>query len=96
SMALEGAGTRLRVRSREAFIECPYEYAQIVMRQMTELGIPDNEIRPEWGSLVGFSASVPCSLAESAENLFNGYLQRGFISSWYWGKKWGAISDDVS
>lgn len=96
SMALEKAGTRLRVRSQEAFVECPYEHAQAVMRQMTELGITENEIRPEWGSRVGFSVSVPCSLAESAEDLFDGYRQRGFISRWNWGKNWGAISDDVS
>ncbi|MDO9508628.1 MAG: YigZ family protein [Thermovirgaceae bacterium] len=84
SLALEKAGTRSRVRSREAFVECPCEHARAVIRQMTKLGIPEDEIRPEWGSSVKLAASVPWSMAESAVALFDGYSERGFISKWEW------------
>lgn len=86
SMALEQAGTRNRVRSRDAFVECPYEHAQIVMRQIQELGIPEAEIRPDWGATVSLFVSVPWSIADGAAVLFDGYRERGFISRWNWEK----------
>ena len=84
SMALEKAGTKSRVRSREVFVECPYEHAQIVMRQMQDLGISEADIRPEWGAAVSLFVSVPCSFADGAAALFDGYRERGFISRWNW------------
>lgn len=86
SMALERAGTRNRVLSREAFVECAYEHANIVIRQIQELGVHEAEIRPEWGATVSLSVMVPCSIAKSAAALFDGYHERGFISRWDWEK----------
>jgi len=84
SMALESAGNRERIRSRVAFLECPYEHAQFVVRQMTDMGIPEEEIAYDWGEMVGLDVSVPVSLAEVAEAFFEGYSERGFITNWEW------------
>jgi uncharacterized YigZ family protein len=86
SMALEKAGTRGRVRSREALVECPYEHAQPVSRQIQELGITESEIRHEWGVSASMHVSVPWSSADDAALLFEGYRERGFISRWEWKK----------
>lgn len=86
SMALEQAGTRIRVRSRDAFVECSYEHAQAVMRRIQELGIPEAEIRPSWGEAVSLFVSVPWSVVATAAALFDGYRKRGFISRWNWEK----------
>lgn len=84
SLALEKAGQRSRVRSRAAFLECSYEHAQAVIRHMADIGIPEDEIIPEWGTRVGLRASVPWSLSEKAESLFRGYRERGSILTWKW------------
>lgn len=86
SMALELAGTRSRVRSREAFVVCPYEHAQTVIRQIQELGIPQSEINIDWGETVSLFVSVPWSVVAAAAALFDGYRKRGFVSRWDWRK----------
>ncbi len=86
SMALEAAGKRNRVQSRLAFLRCPYEHAQMVTRQLVDLGIPEEEISHDWGEMVGLRVSVPVSLAKDGESFFEGYSERGFITDWEWGK----------
>lgn len=86
SMVLENAGTRVSVRSREALVDCPYEHAQAVSRQILELGIPESGIRHQWGASASMSISVPWSSAGEAAILFDGYRERGFISRWEWKK----------
>ena len=84
SMALEAAGSRDRVLSRDVLLECPYEYAQIITRQLAELGVPEEDITHDWGERVTLRISVPLSLAKDAEALFEGYSERTFITEWNW------------
>ena len=86
SLALDAAGRKRRVRSRKAFVECSYEYAQAIIRQLMEIGIPEEGIAPEWGSCVRLVVEVPLALAGGAEPFFEGYAERGFITCWGWGK----------
>ncbi|HPD96887.1 MAG TPA: YigZ family protein [Synergistales bacterium] len=96
SMALEAAGKRNRVQSRLAFLRCPYEHAQMVTRQLVDLGIPEEEISHDWGEMVGLRVSVPVSLAKDAESLFEGYGERGLITNWKWQNRLEGSFDDVS
>ena len=89
TMALEQAGSRKRVRSRDVIVECAYEHANIVIRQIQELGVPEKEIRPDWGATVLLYVAVPWSMADRATALFDGYRERGFVSSWDWKNKPG-------
>jgi len=86
TLALEAAGRKGSVRSREAFAECPYEHAQLVLRQMAELGIPEDAVETRWEAAVILSVSVPLSLEDGAASLLGNYTERGFISRWGWKK----------
>lgn len=86
SLALDAAGRKRRVRSRKAFVECSYEYAQAIIRQLMEIGIPEEGIAPEWGSCVRLVVEVPLALVGGAEPFFEGYAERGFITCWGWEK----------
>ena len=86
SLALAAAGRRGRVRSREASLECPYEHARLILKQLADLGLPEGAVEAEWGSAVTLSASVPLSLADDAASLFENYKERGFITRWGWKK----------
>lgn len=86
TLALEAAGRKGSVRSREAFAECPYEHAQLVLRQMAELGIPGDAVETRWEAAVILSVSVPLSLEDGAASLLGNYTERGFISRWGWKK----------
>lgn len=84
ALALEAAGRRGRVRSREAFVECSYEHAQLILRQLADLGLSEGDVETHWEATVTLTAAVPLSLAEGAASLFENYEKRGFITRWKW------------
>jgi len=86
SLALAAAGRRGCVRSRRASLECSYEHARLVLKQLADLGLPESAVEAEWGAAVILSATVPLSLADDAASLFDNYKERGFITRWVWKK----------
>jgi uncharacterized YigZ family protein len=84
ALALEAAGRRGRVRSRVAFVECPYEHAQLILRQLADLGLSEGAVEARWEAAVTLTAAVPLSLVDGAASLFENYEKRGFITRWEW------------
>ncbi len=86
ALALAAAGRRGCVRSRKASLECSYEHARSVLKQLADLGLPESAVETEWGAAVTLTAAVPLSLADDAASLFDNYEERGLITRWGWKK----------
>lgn len=82
--ALEESGKREEQLGRDLEGRIAYEGQRPLFYQLQQLGITEDQIRTDYGADVRIGITVPLSRAEEVEDLFHGYVHKGWILDWNW------------
>jgi uncharacterized YigZ family protein len=82
--ALEAAGSIVRVATRTAFLQVPYEEQGNLRFFLKDLGVDVEALICHYGERVIMEVPVPLSMEAPAKALFESLLARGQVLRWEW------------
>lgn len=84
SAALQEAGRKQEQLSRDLRARIAYDGQRPLFYQLQLLGIEEGDIRTEYGAAVEIGLAVPLSRLEEVQDLFQGYVHKGWVLEWKW------------
>jgi len=82
--ALEAAGSIMRVATRTASVQVPYEEQGNLKFFLKDLGVDVEALICHYGERVIMEVPVPLSMEDPAKALFESLLARGQVLRWEW------------